>query len=184
MLRAHQYLAKEIFIPQVDERDQFIAPVERWKAHREGILHRAFTVAVYFDGKIICQHRKHPVFDDVFDFTASSHPQVINGSIQSLQDAVLATLDREWGMKQADVQHLKNVGFALYDDKDPNSEYREHEYCYLLTCKTTHLPVVNTEVAYGYSLVDEEELNDPRKRAVYKFAPWVYAFLANGLLTR
>lgn len=184
MSQTSTHLTKDIYIPQVDEQDQFIAPVERWKAHREGILHRAFTVAVYYDGKIICQHRKHPVFDKVFDLTASSHPQVIDGSIQSVEEAVFATLAREWGMKKTDVQLLKNVGFALYDDKDPNSEYREHEYCYLLTCETTRLPIVNTEVAYGYSLVSKEEQNDPVKRALYQFAPWVRAFLAKGLLTR
>ncbi len=184
MAQKSSYLNQEILIPQVDEQDRYIGPVERWKAHREGILHRAFTVAVYYDGKIICQHRKHPVFNDVFDFTASSHPQVLSGVIQSVEDAVYATLDREWGMKKTDVQYLNNVGFALYDDKDPNSEYREHEYCYLLTCETTHLPILNSEVAYGYSLVSNEELNDPVKRALYQFAPWVHAFLAKGLLTR
>ena len=63
-------------------------------------FYRAFTVAVFTRSNNL-PASKHPVFDDVFDFTASSHPQVTNSTeIQSLEDAVFKTLQREWNMEQ------------------------------------------------------------------------------------
>ena len=167
----------------VDAQDNFLGPVERWEAHEKGILHRAFTVAVFYKNQIICQHRKHPVFDDVFDFTASSHPQVTNNNeIQSLEEAVMQTLEREWNLRAADVAKLVNKGYALYEDKDPNSKYIEHEYCYLFTCETTKEPEANLEVAYGFSLASLEGLKNETHEASNKLSPWVKEFLKKDLL--
>lgn len=178
-----QYYQQKIFIPHVDEKDNFLGPVERWEAHEKGILHRAFTVAVFYQGKIICQHRKHPVFDDVFDFTASSHPQIINSTeIQGLEDAILKTLQREWNMEQSHIKNLMKKGFALYDDKDPKSKYREHEYCYLYVCETEREPVANLEMAYGFSLVSIEDLKNRTHEVSNKLSPWVKEFLNKDLL--
>lgn len=178
-----QYYQKQIFIPRVDEKNNFLGPVERWEAHEKGILHRAFTVAVFYQGKIICQHRKHPVFDDVFDFTASSHPQVTNGTkIQELEDAVLKTLQREWGMLPSDIKNMVKKGFAVYNDKDPKSKYREHEYCYLFTCDTEKEPEANLEVAYGFSLASLEELKNKTHSMNNKLSPWVKEFLKKGVI--
>jgi len=177
-----QYYQQQIFIPHVDEEDNFLGPVERWEAHEKGVLHRAFTVAVFYNGQIICQHRKHPVFDDVFDFTASSHPQVIEGKIQPTEEAVINTLQREWNMRQSDIGNLEKKGFAVYHDKDPNSKYSEHEYCYLYICETGKEPVVNSEIAYGFSLASVESLKNKTHEASSKLSPWVKEFLKKDLL--
>ena len=180
---SQSYYDKKIFIPQVDEMDNFIMPVERWEAHEKGTLHRAFTVAVFYKNQIICQHRKHPVFDDVFDFTASSHPQVTNSTeIQSLEDAVKQTLKREWNLENSDIRNLTEKGFALYHDKDPKSKYSEHEFCYLFTCETEKEPVANFEVSYGFSLATLESLKNKTHEASNKLSPWVREFLKKDLL--
>ncbi len=177
------YYQQRIFIPRVDEKDNFLGPIERWEAHEKGVLHRAFTVAVFYKDQIICQHRKHPVFDDVFDFTASSHPQVKNSTeIQSLEDAVFKTLQREWNMEKWDVKNLENKGFALYHDKDPKSKYSEHEYCYLFTCETEKEPVPNLEVSYGFSLATLESLKNKTHEVTSKLSPWVKEFLKKDVL--
>lgn len=177
-----QYYQKEIFIPHVDEKDNFIGPVERWEAHEKGILHRAFTIAVFYKDQIICQHRKHPVFDDVFDFTASSHPQVMDKIIQPNEEAVIKTLRREWNMQASDIANLEKKGFALYHDKDPKSKYSEHEYCYLYVCETEKEPVVNLEIAYGFSLASLEDLKNKTHEVSNKLSPWVKEFLKKGVI--
>jgi len=176
------YYQQKIFIPHVDENDNFLGPVERWEAHEKGALHRAFTVAVYYDDKIICQHRKHPVFDDVYDFTASSHPRVVNGKIQSIEDAVAQTLKREWNMEKSDIKNLVKKGFALYTDKDPKSKYIEHEYCYLYVCETEREPVANLEMSYGFLLTPLESLKTETHEVSNKLSPWVKEFLKKNLL--
>lgn len=182
MVASGSYYQQEIFIPHVDENDTYLEPVERWKAHREGILHRAFTVAVFLGDRIICQHRKHPVFDDVFDLTASSHPKVLNNIPQSIEDAIQETLQREWLLAPSSIRNLRMSGFALYDDPDPKSEYREHEYCYLYTAHVDSLPTVQLEMAYGFSLLTTSELKDSSRSLYPALAPWVVAFLEKGLM--
>jgi len=177
-----QYYQQQIFIPHVDENDNFLGPIERWEAHEKGVLHRAFTVAVFYKDQIICQHRKHPVFDGVFDFTASSHPQVIDGKVQSTAEAVINTLQREWNMTQSDIVNLVKKGFAVYHDKDPKSKYSEHEYCYLYVCETEKEPVANLDMAYGFSLATVESLKNKTHEASAKLSPWVKEFLKKDLL--
>ena len=176
------YYQQEILIPRVDENDAYLGPIERWEAHEKGILHRAFTVAVFYKDQIICQHRKHPVFDDVYDFTASSHPQVIGKSIQSNKEAVILTLMREWNLQATEITNLKEKGFALYNDKDPKSKYIEHEYCYLYICETEKEPVANHDISYGFSLATIESLKNKTHEVSGNLAPWVSAFFKKGLL--
>lgn len=176
------YYQQRIYIPQVDENDNFISAIERWEAHEKGILHRAFTVAVFYQGKIICQHRKHPVFDDVFDFTASSHPQVTNNNeIQSLEEAVMQTLEREWNLRGDDITNLVNEGYALYEDKDPNSKYTEHEYCHFFTAETDILPTLNSEIAYAFTLQSLSALKNQNNPILGSLAPWVKEALKKKL---
>ncbi len=176
------YLTQRIMIARVDERDIIQGEIERWEAHEKGILHRAFTVAVEYDGRIICQHRKHPVFDDVFDLTASSHPRYIDGTLQSNEEAVIDTLVREWDIQRTEIRDLKNAGAVVYRTKDPYSKYIEHEYCYLFLCKIDRLPVFNEEVAYGFSLLPVDFLRKEKSRMYRHLGSWVQAFLENGLL--
>jgi isopentenyldiphosphate isomerase len=176
------YLQKTIYIAHVDRGDKIIEPVERWKAHEEGILHRAFTVAAFYHGAIICQHRKHPVFDGVLDLTASSHPQMVDMNIQSNEEAIYNTLLREWGMKPEDISNLENRGHVIYKTKDPLSIYTEHELCYLYTCDVSELPHVNFEVAYGFSLQRVSDLKNEQARIHPILASWVEEFIKAGLL--
>ena len=176
------YLTKPIYIAHVDENDSVIGQVERWKAHEEGILHRAFTVAALFDGKIICQHRKHPVFDAVFDLTSSSHPKYINDQLQTNEVAIIETLEREWNIKPDSIKNLTNKGSVIYKTKDQYSKYIEHEFCYLYTCEVNTLPQVGWDVAYGFSLQKVEDLKKTDTRFYSYLASWVQEFLQKGLL--
>lgn len=167
------YYQQKIYIPQVDEHDNFIGSIERWEAHEKGTLHRAFTIAVSYQDKIICQHRKHPVFDGWIDLTASSHPQILKDKIQDIEDAVIQTLKREWNLDEQKLTNLKSIGSIVYSTPDPNSKYIEHELCHFYTAETSTLPVFNTQISYGFSL---QALISLKKRVnpIYQaLAPWV-----------
>lgn len=174
------YYTQEIYIPQVDENDSIVGKVERWKAHREGILHRGLTVAVYYNDNIICQQRKHPVFDGFLDLTASTHPQYINDTLQSVEEATILTLRREWNINESDIKNITTIGKVIY-----NSQFQgfiEHEVCYLLSANVKALPEVNLEYAYGYELRNANELKSKKKELKYPLAPWVQSFFNEGLL--
>ena len=175
------YYKQTLYIPHVDKDDTVLGKVERWKAHREGILHRGFTVGVMFEDLFICQHRKHPVFGGYLDLTASSHPLYIGEKIQSFEEAVYNTLEREWSLKRDDLSEpLEEKGKAYYYSK--HGEYIEHEMCYFFLTKATKLPLVNFEYAYGYSLLSLKDLEDTEAPYAGSVAPWVQEALRQGLL--
>jgi isopentenyldiphosphate isomerase len=177
------YYTKELFIPQVDEQDTVIGKVERWKAHREGILHRGFTVGVWYKGRMVCQHRKHPVFDGFVDLTASSHPVYDGETLQDTVDAVEGCLSREWNISPSLLKYRpKLAGKVVYDSR--HGEFVEHEVCHLYFTEIEALPHdIPEDVSYGYSLIPVDHLNDPERNPLLRgLAPWVTAMIVADLL--
>ena len=175
------YKAK-LFIAQVDKNDNVTGKVERWEAHKKGILHRGFTVALFYGDKIILQHRKHPVFDGVYDLTCSSHPYFIREKLQSVEEAVLNCLEREWNGSTYNGVSIKYKGKAYYKAKDNLSEYQEHEVCHFYIGQVS--PAYrqaglspNFDFAYGFSLLTKKELMNPKLPLKKSFAPWVQGCL-------
>lgn len=175
---------KEVqYIAQVDQEDNVIGKVEKWHAHRQGILHRAFTVALFYKDHVILQHRKHPAFDGVFDVTFSSH-QIYDG--EKLQDdltAIYKSLKREFSITEKDLKDIpQKLGSGHYRATDNNSEYIEHEMCFLYTAEVKELPHPNLEYAYGYSLMKLEDLKQGKTAVVQALAPWVIEFFKQKLI--
>ena len=174
------YYKKLIYIPHVDRKDRVLGPVERWKAHREGILHRGFTIGLLYKDFFICQHRKHPVFGGFFDLTASSHPQYKNKTLQTHENAVFQTLSREWNLSQEDLDgEIKEKGKVYY--RSSFGKYIEHEICYFFTARVKKVPQVNYEFAYGFSLLTLSDLKDEKSPYVNTVAPWVKQALKENL---
>ncbi|OGK11280.1 hypothetical protein A2954_06155 [Candidatus Roizmanbacteria bacterium RIFCSPLOWO2_01_FULL_37_12] len=168
------YYKEKQFIAQVDKKDKVIRNLEKWEAHKKGILHRGYTCILTFEDKIILQHRKHPVFDGVFDLSFSSHQLYTNGKLQSDEEAIYDGLKREWNLKKSDLkekpQFIKKI---YYKSKDPNSGYTEHEIDYIYIVELKNLPTPNYDFAYGFSLVDQKLITDYR----LPFTPWVKVML-------
>jgi len=167
------YLNQKQYIAKVNKNGEIIGRIEKWEAHKKGILHKALSVSLTYKGQYIIQHRKHPAFDGVFDLSSSTHQIYENGVLQSTVDATVISLDREWGLKTKDFATLPKIeGSIYYKAEDPNSIYIEHEVCEMVTIKLKRLPEPNHEFAYGYSLVDKKTLTN-KKSLIYKnLAPW------------
>lgn len=177
------YFAQQQYIAHVDTKDNIIGKIEKWQAHKEAILHRAFTIALYFEDQLILQHRKHPVFNTVFDSTISSH-QIYNGeTLQSDEEAIMNTLQREWYLTESNIDKPPVLkGTIYYKAKDPLSEYTEHEMCRIYTCEVTKLPMPNFEFAYGFSLIDPKEIQNKNHSFFPLLAPWVQKTFEDGIL--
>lgn len=177
------YYKEKQMIAKVDRKGNVIGKIEKWKAHREGILHKALTIALIYKGDLIIQHRKHPAFNGVFDITSSSHQLFINGELESTINATYKTLKREWGIVKNDLSSKpKIVGAVYYKAKDPKSIYTEHEVCEILIAKVKKLPTPNLDFAYGFSLVKREELSDKNSRIYQNLAPWVIKTIEEKLI--
>ena len=170
-------------IARVDKKGKIIGEIEKWEAHKKGILHRGFTVAVFFKDYLILQHRKHPAFDATFDVTISSHQLFINNKLQDTIDATYDALKRELNLTEDDlISKPEKIGFVYYKAKDPNSEFIEHEIDDIVVVKIKKMPIPNYDFAYGLSLVKRDELSNKKSRIYNNLAPWVKVMLAKNIL--
>lgn len=165
------YYKQVQYIAEVNKQDAVIQKVEKWEAHQQGILHRAFTVILKYDDRYILQHRKHPVFDGCFDLTFSSHQIYENDKLQDDLTAIYSSLKREWNLMISDlVKKPKKAGEVYYKEKDPQSGFYDHEIDYIYEAELKKIPSPNYDFAYGFSLVKKEDLS---KNFKINFAPWV-----------
>lgn len=177
------YLKALQYIAHVDRNDTIIGKVERWKAHEEGILHRAFTLAITFEDQLLLQHRKHPVFDGIYDITISSHPIYIEDTLEDILHAAYRTLVREWSIKKDDlIVQPSYVGKFYYQAPDPHSKYQEHEICHVYSCEVKKLLIPSLESAYGFSLQKKEQIQDTANPLAPLLAPWVKKMIEEKLL--
>lgn len=168
------YYKQKQFIARVDRDGKVLGEIEKWEAHRKGILHKALTIALIYQGKYVIQHRKHPAFDKSWDVTSSSHQLFINGVLQTSEEAALECLKREWKLEESDLMGPpQNHGPIYYKAKDPKSEFTEHELCDILIAEVKNKPIPNLDFAYGMSIVSLQELLDAKSKTYKKLAPWV-----------
>ena len=177
------YYKQKQMIATCDKKGNVTGEIEKWEAHMKGILHRAFTVAIIHDGKILLQHRKHPAFGGVLDATISSHQLMVNGKLDDTIESTLKTLEREWNITKKDlVNPIRNDGHVYYKAYDKFSDFIEHEVCDILVAEIKTLKEPNFEFAYGYSLVTKKELHDTSTLLYQTLAPWVKVMIKKGLL--
>jgi isopentenyl-diphosphate Delta-isomerase len=164
------YYKKKLFLAEVDKEDNIVKKIERWEAHKSGILHRGFTVILIYQGNIVLQHRKHLAFDGNFDLTFSSHQIYVYGQLQTDLEAINETLKREWNIDNTGlISEPKYLGKFYYKAKDPNSIFTEHEIDYIYRAELRNLPYPNPDFAYGYKLINNLKLEINN----FIIAPWV-----------
>jgi isopentenyl-diphosphate delta-isomerase len=80
----------------VNEQDQEIGSMEKMEAHQKGILHRAFSVLIHHNGKILLQQRSLNKYhsNGLWTNTCCSHPRLN----ESLSDAGRRRLKEEMGI--------------------------------------------------------------------------------------
>lgn len=178
----HYYKIKQT-IARVDKTGKILGQIDKWEAHRKGILHKALTVALIYKGHYLIQHRKHLAFDGVFDITSSSHQLFIKGELQTTDEATSETLKREWNLKPSDLLYKpKNLGSVYYKSKDKKSEFTEHELCDMLVTEVNNLPIPNFDYAYGFSLATKEEILNNKSGIYQNLGPWVKKAIKMNLL--
>ncbi len=175
------YKVKQI-IAKVNREGEVIGEIDKWEAHKKGVLHKALTVALLYKGNFLIQHRKHLAFDGVFDITSSSHQLSKNGKLQTSIIATYETLEREWNLSKSDLLYPpKNKGAIYYKAKDTNSEFTEHELCDILVSEVKKLPTPNFDFAYGFSLASKDDVLNKKNRIYQNLAPWVKKAIADKL---
>lgn len=136
----------------------------------DGKRHLAITVVIYNkSGKILLQKRKHLVFDNLWDLTAStdlSHFE--DGGNETFNEATARCLKREFNINK--VENLKELGGFNYFAKD--GEYCENEYDMILVGEYNGEINLNPEVGYEYKWVERGEFLEDIEKNPKKYSPW------------
>ncbi|MCX7956236.1 MAG: hypothetical protein N2593_04005 [Patescibacteria group bacterium] len=165
------YYQKNINILQVNKKDKIIKSIDRWQAHKEGILHRGFTCIIKINNFYVIQKRKHKVFDNVFDLSFSSHPQMLkNKKLQKIEKAIIENFKREWTFK-GKIKKLKFLDKYYYKEKDEKSGFIENEINYLYLIEIEGKIKNKEEYSYGMDFMDFNILYKKFKN--FNFAPWI-----------
>ncbi len=177
-MRKNNYYQKKIFIPQVNKNDEIIGKIERWDAHKKGILHRGFTTIIKLDDKFLVQHRKHLVFDNVFDLSFSSHPHYEDNKLTSIEDCIIKSLNREW-VFDGKIEKIIFLNKYYYKEKDKNSEFTEHEINYLYLIKIKGQLGFNENFCYNFKSLDKKIII--KTYQIENYAPWIKKISYNDL---
>ncbi len=182
-MNKNSYYDQKQIIAGVDKKNDITGRIEKWEAHKKGILHKGFTLILKYKNYYIIQHRKHPAFDGTYDLSFSSHQEFKKGKLQDINEAIYQALKREWKIDKNDLLSKPvSLGIVYYKEKDPNSIYTEHEMDEILEIKIKKLPVPHHNFAYGYSILSKNELLNKKSRIYPLLAPWAKKIIEKKLI--
>ena len=121
----------------VDTDDREIGAVEKMAAHREGILHRAFSIFVFDDaGRMLLQQRAQQKYHSggLWTNTCCSHPR----PGEPIAEAAHRRLREEMGFDCP-----LETAFSFIYRADLDHELTEHEYDHVLIGRYSGDPVPN-----------------------------------------
>lgn len=134
----------------------------------EGKRHLAITVLLYNSkGEVLLQKRKHKVFDNLWDFTGSTHPLHLPDHDETFEEATLRCLKREYGI---DNVKLSNMGAFNYFAK--YGELCENEHCAMMIGEYNGPVHLNPEVGYGCQWMKKAEFLEDIEAHPEKYCKW------------
>ena len=135
----------------------------------DGKHHLAITVLLVNNkGQVLLQKRKHKVFDNIWDFTASTHPLHTDGTDETLEEATLRALKDEYGIRE--VGELREVGSFNYFAKIDGLCENEHDH--LLVGEYNGDIELNSQHGYECKWVNKQEMLQDMEGNPQKYSAW------------
>lgn len=161
----------EDIIVAVDLEDRPIKPVSKTDAHAKSILHRAFSVVLFNDKKILMQKRALSKYHcgGLWSNTCCSHPIWE----EPLLSAVYRKLEHELGITSADVREIGRMSYFCQFDNGLS----EFEYDHIFMGHFDGKININTNEVDSIKWMEiekvcEDVVNNPRQ-----FTPWFIQML-------
>ena len=151
----------------VDKNDNQIATEEKLKAHKEGKLHRAFSVFVFNSKKeLLLQKRAYDKYHSagIWANTCCSHPK----PGKDLKEEAEARLKEEMGI----TCNLEEKFSFIYKVKFENGLY-EHEYDHVFFGRSDEKPKPNKDEASDWKYISLNELEIDIKENPDKYSYWL-----------
>lgn len=153
-----------------DDQGNFLEYISKKIGHTgKGRRHLAITVLVYNKkGQVLLQKRKHKVFDNIWDFTASTHPlHQADGQDETFEQATLRALKDEYDILNISLEMVGEFNYFAQV-----GELCENEHDALLIGEYNGQIKLNPEVAYEFKWVDKQVMLKDMKENPQKYSPW------------
>lgn len=150
----------------VDKKDNEIGREEKIKAHREGKLHRSFSIFLFNRrGELLIQKRATSKYHSpgLWSNTCCSHP----GPGRKLEDEAKRRLKEEMGIVESD---LKEVFSFTYNLKV--GDLIEHEFDHIFWGKYEGNPKPDPAEVESWKWVNLRELKKDIKEKPGKYTAW------------
>ena len=151
----------------VDENDEEVGTEEKIKTHREGKLHRAFSIFVFNPkGELLLQRRAKIKYHSggLWTNTCCSHPS----PGETLEEAVHRRLKEEMGFDC----ELEEIFSFTYQVKFDNDLF-ENEYDHVFIGKFDGEPTPNPEEVDEWKWIDLEELKKDIQENPDSYTYWL-----------
>ena len=150
----------------VDEFDNAIGTMEKMEAHRQGVLHRAFSILLFNSkGQVLLQKRAQGKYHSagLWTNTCCSHP--LPG--ESVEAAAFRKLKQEMGIELQTEFAYKFIYQAPLDNG-----LTEHEYDHVLTGTFDGTPYINVQEVEDWKFVDITSLKEDIARHPEHYTYW------------
>lgn len=151
----------------VDENDNQIGTEEKLEAHKQGLLHRAFSLYVFNDNdELMLQRRALDKYHcgGLWTNTTCSHPD----AGEEMEVAIHRRLQQEMGFDT----DLKKVTEFIYKVPFDNG-LTEHEYLHVFIGRYNDSPVLNKEEAMDFKWITLNDLEAEIENSPDQYTYWM-----------
>jgi isopentenyl-diphosphate delta-isomerase len=160
------------YVELVNERGETTGQAEKLQVHREGLLHRAFSVfIVNADRQILLQQRAREKyhFAGLWSNACCSHPEP--------NEQVLLAGERRLQEELGFSTQLTELFSFVYRAQDPRSKLIEYEWDTVLLGHYAGPVYPNPEEVAAYRWVGPDQLNWELSQFTDQFTPWLKLIL-------
>lgn len=154
------------YVILVDERDNELGVMEKMQAHREGRLHRAFSIFVFNDkNELLLQQRALDKYHSpgLWTNTCCSHPR----PHETVKDAANRRLFEEMGISC----YLSIKTSFIYHTPFDNG-LTEHELDYVLTGILNRDPIINPAEVHAFQWLGIDEVKQDVALHPNRYTSW------------
>ena len=155
------------YVVLVDELDQEIGVMEKFAAHEQGKLHRAFSVFIFNDEhELLLQRRALGKYhsEGLWSNTCCSHPEFG----EDLIDAVTRRLREEMGLN-----YTPEFMFSFLYKADFDNGLIEHEFDHVFFGISNDTPIPDPEEVKSWKYITLDELEADIVASPWNYTAWL-----------